>query len=257
MFGLFRRKRREPEPFPDEWLAILAKNFPLYAKLPAADQQELLGHIRTFIKKKDFEGCGGIEITDEIRVTIAAQACLLLLRRGAKCYPGLYTVLVYPHAYVATQRQRHADGTISEGPSVRLGEAWHDGAIVLAWDAVRSGARDMLDGHNVVMHEFAHELDFQTGMGNGTPVLPDRSSCAAWGRVLSAEFENLRRGRRSVLDSYGGTNPAEFFAVATESFFEKPHQMRKRHPELYEELRDFYKQDPAEEHERGLADDDV
>lgn len=254
MFGLFESRRRRRErlragPFPEEWETILRRNVPLYGRLDEADREELREHILVFLAEKRFEGCGGLALTDEIRVTIAAQACLLLLHRETDDYPRLVTILVYPHAYVAHSRQPIGGGVVLEGEVARLGEAWRDGVVVLAWDDVLAGAADIHDGHNVVLHEFAHQLDQEDGDADGAPILERRSRYVAWARVLGAEYEQLRRdtahGRRSVLDDYGATNPAEFFAVATECFFEKPIQLRKRHPALFEELRDFYRFDPS------------
>ena len=251
MFDLFknrRRRRLRAEPTPPRWLEILERNVPLYRRLEAEDQRELLGHMRVFLAEKHFEGCGGLEMTDEIRVTIAAQACILLLRRETNYYPRLITILVYPEAYVARSLQPVGGGVMMEGESVRLGEAWKEGVVVLSWDDVRRGASDPLDGHNVVLHEFAHQLDQQDGFADGVPILERRGQYVTWARVLGADYEQLRRdaelGRASVLDEYGATNPAEFFAVATECYFEKPEQLKLKHPALYEELRGFYQFDP-------------
>jgi Mlc titration factor MtfA (ptsG expression regulator) len=253
VFGFFKQRRRErlrSEPFPPEWEAILRRNVPCYARLIEADRRELQGHIKVFLAEKHFEGCGDLELTDEIRVTIAAQACLLLLHRETDYYPRLITILVYPHAYVAKSVEPIGGGVVLEGETCRLGEAWTGGVVVLSWDDVRAGAGDIHDGHNVVLHEFAHQLDQEDGAADGAPILDRRSMYVAWARVLGSEYEQLRRdaerGRQSVLDDYGATNPAEFFAVATECFFEKPNQMKKKHPELYEELKEYYRQDPAE-----------
>ena len=245
----WRRRRATAVPFPAEWDAILERNFPLDAQLPPEDRAELRRRIQIFLAEKNFEGLGGLELTDEIRVTIAAQACLLLLHRGQDDYPGLYSVLVYPAAYRAPSRTVSGAGVVTEGEQGRAGEAWHHGAIVLSWDDVRRGASDPRDGHNVVLHEFAHALDMQDGYADGMPPLPSRSLIAPWVRILGGEYETLQREvarrHRTVLDPYGATNPAEFFAVATETFFEKPRQLRAKHPELYAELREFYSQDPA------------
>ena len=236
-------------PFPDAWRAIVEQRFPLFRRLVPEDQAELLGHIRVFLDEKKFEGCGGLEITDEIRVTIAAQACLLLLHREPHYYPRLVSILVYPHAYVAQARERLPGGIVVETPSGRLGESWVDDVVVLAWDAVRAGASDANDGHNVVLHEFAHQLDQEDGTSNGAPILEHRTQYVAWARILGAEFTALRaaaeQGRPTDIDPYGATDPAEFFAVVTEEFFERPEALRRRHPDLYEELRAFYRQDPA------------
>ncbi|MDX1775089.1 MAG: zinc-dependent peptidase [Desulfobulbales bacterium] len=243
-----RRRKLLHTPFPPEWSAILKNNLPPYGKLSPQLRQQLHDHLRIFIAEKSFEGCGGLTLTDEIRVTIAAQACMLLLNRKEACYPKLYTVLVYPSTYVATPRHRF--NTPRTGSSVRLGESWHHGAVVLAWDSVKRGAINFQDGRNVTMHEFAHQLDQEDGRSDGTPILAMRSAYSSWSRVFSKEFELLqhkkRKGKKSVMHKYGATNPAEFFAVATETFFEKPRQLKKKHPELYAELQGFYKVDPFE-----------
>lgn len=251
MFG-FRRRRRarlRATPVPDAWREIVARNVGLFRRLSADDQRELLGHVQVFLAEKRFEGCGGLVLTDEMRVTIAAQACVLLLHRDTDYYPECASILVYPDAYVAPVQEQGPDGVVHEGASARLGESWVRGVVVLSWDDVLAGARDVHDGHNVVLHEFAHQLDQEDGTGDGAPPLPRRSMYVAWARVLSAEYAALRAdaaaGRPSVLDHYGATNPAEFFAVASECFFETPRALRTKHPALYEELRQFYGQDPV------------
>ncbi|MCA9311777.1 MAG: zinc-dependent peptidase, partial [Phycisphaerales bacterium] len=195
-------------------------------------------------------GCGGLEITDEIRVTIAAQAAVLLLGRETGFYPGLRTILVYPSAYSVATPRRNPDGTMTDGTQVRLGESWHRGSVVLSWSDVVRGAADDDDGHNVVLHEFAHQLDSEDGSVNGAPALPSGARYREWARVLGHEYaeliEELHRGHRGLLDAYGSTSPPEFFAVATELFFERPRAMRGRYPELYAQLRQFFGQDPAE-----------
>jgi len=209
----------------------------------------LQGHIQVFLAEKRFEGAAGLVITDEIRVTIAAQACMLLLHRDTDYYPGLSSIIVYPHEYVTRHTERSPGGFVQEGTQARLGESSTRGAVVLSWDHVRAGASDVDDCRNVVFHEFAHQLDAEGGRVDGVPLLPQRSSYIAWARILGAEYEKLRkhtaRGHRALLDRYGATSPAEFFAVATECFFQSPAQMRDEHPELYEELKAYYRQDPA------------
>lgn len=252
MLDFFKRRRREAlrkEPLAPERRAIIERNVPGFRRLPAADQDELLGHIQVFLDEKRFEGCGGLEITEEIRVTVAAQACLLLLHRETDYYPDLEVILVYPRAYLARAREVREGGVVVEGDHARLGESWSRGVVVLSWDGVLAGAADVSDGHNLVLHEFAHQLDQEDGPSDGAPELPRDSMYAAWARILGHEYARLvnddARLRRTVIDRYGATNPAEFFAVVTEAFFEKPRQLRARHPELYEQLRAYYEQDPA------------
>jgi len=242
-----RRKKLAGKVFGEEWVKIIKANVPLYNRLPDSLREQLHGLIHIFLAEKSFKGCGGLEITDEVRVTIAAQASMLLLNRKTSYFRKLRTILVYPHTYVA--KAVSSNGVIEiEGRSVRLGESWQNGPVVLAWDSVTGGTRNIADGRNVVLHEFSHQLDQEDGAADGAPILERRSSYVTWARVLGEEYEALRRKRRrrTVIRKYGATNPAEFFAVATEAFFEKPKQMKKKHPELYDELKDYYKLDPLE-----------
>jgi MtfA peptidase len=244
-----RRKKITSRPFPEAWLILLKKNVPLYDRLSEADQEELQRHILIFMAEKHFEGCGGLRMTDQIRITIAAHACILLLHRKTDYYPGLRSILVYPRAYIAANTRHFVGGEVLETEDVRQGESWHHGSVVLSWDDVRRSAADIHDGQNVVFHEFAHQLDSSGGRGDSTPVLRDRSSFIAWARALGEDFENFKRAieqdRGEVLDEYGATDPAEFFAVATECFFEKAKELQQVYPRLYDELRRFYQQDPA------------
>ena len=253
VFGLFsgrRRARVREQPVPAAWRPILERNLPIFRRLAAADQRELLGHVQVFLDEKHFEGCGGLELTEEIRITIAAQACLLLLHRETDYYPRLRTILVYPTGYTAHGERYVGDGLWEDGGEDRLGHTQQRlGALVLAWDSAKHGALEPTDGENLVLHEFAHQLDFEDDATNGTPALATRAEYLAWGRVMGAEFEALREddeaGRRTLIDPYGTTNPAEFFAVVTEAFFERPHALRRRHAGLYERLAEFYRQDPC------------
>ena len=244
-----RRKKLREQPLSAAERAIVAKNVPYVAKLPEPDQKELEGLIQIFLAEKHFEGCGGLELTDEMKVTIAAQACVLLLHRENDMFPDVDAILVYPSAYRA-KTKRDGGGFVVEGEQARLGESWTRGVVVLAWDHVKSGAMNMTDGHNLVLHEFAHQIDGEDGSMDGAPDLGTRTRYRSWAHVLGSEFnelsERLEEGLKSDIDSYGATNPAEFFAVITEMFFEKPRMMKDRHPELYAELKSFYKQDPLE-----------
>jgi len=236
--------------FPPEWEEIIARNIPLYARLPASLKHQLHGYIQVLLAEKHFEGCGGLEMTDEIKVTIAAQASILLLNRKPRYYPGLVSILVYPSTFLSDNIQYLGDHAYIEEQAAHLGESWRSGVLVLAWDTVKRGAMDLSDGQNVVFHEFAHQLDQEDGAADGAPVLERSSLYATWARILRKEYERLqstvRSGLETVMDEYGATNPAEFFAVATETFFEKPHEMKGRHPELYEVLKGYYKLDPVE-----------
>lgn len=250
-----RRRRWSSQPFPSEWSALIERNVPYLRYLSSDERAELQGNIQIFLHEKRFEGCEGLVITDEIKVTIAAQACVLLLHRETDYFPLMKTILVYPHPYIAPTTRRMSGGLVEEGVQTRLGESWQRGPIVLAWDNVMKSSLDPNDGHNVVFHEFAHELDSEFGAMDGAPRLPRNTMYTAWARVLSLEYrqllEALETGHRHLIDAYGATNPAEFFAVVTELFFERPVALKKRHPELYEQFRLFYQQDPAvrlEEH---------
>ena len=252
MFGFFKRRRRDrirSVPFPSDWLRIVERNVPLFGRLSEDDQRELLGHVQVFLAEKNFEGCGGLELTDEIKLTIAAHACLLVLHRPTDYFPRLITILVYPSAYVASDHRSIGGGLVLEGEQIRLGEAWKGGVVVVSWKSVKASADGRDPGQNLVLHEFAHQLDMEDGAADGTPVLSRRGHYSTWTRVLGEEFDRLQRdhalGRYSVLDTYGATNPAEFFAVATEAFFEKARLLQKRHPELYQTLQLYYPQDPA------------
>jgi Mlc titration factor MtfA (ptsG expression regulator) len=241
--------RLRTEPVPDNWRDIVARNVPLAAGLSPEERERLLRLIQVFIHDKPFEGCGGLEITEEMRITIAAHACLLLLHLEGPCYPTVKRILVYPNAFQPKRvLPRHYAGVVP-GPVAESGEAWRDGIVVLSWDDVHRGGANPADGDDVVLHEFAHALDQEDGDAGGTPVLDSPSLVKSWARILSAHYEQLRQdvdaGRATVLDEYGATNPAEFFAVATETFFEKPEQLKTAEPDLYDQLRQFYRQDPA------------
>jgi Mlc titration factor MtfA (ptsG expression regulator) len=252
MLSWFKKRRRQriaDQPFPSAWLKIVEQNAGFALALEPDDRDELLGKIQVFVAEKNFEGRGGLEMTDEIRVTIAAHACRLLLGGASDCYPKLFSIIVYPSTYVAPARRPGPGGTVMETMQARLGESWTSGAIVLAWDDVRRSVADIHDGHNVVYHEFAHQLDAEYGRTDGAPKLPRPSMYVTWARVFSHEYEALvhsvMEGRETLLDAYGATNPAEFFAVATEFFFERPVELKARHPELYQQLAAYFNRDPA------------
>jgi Mlc titration factor MtfA (ptsG expression regulator) len=251
VFGLKtkRRNRIRSRPYPEAWLTILKNNVPYFNRLSPAERRELQGDSQVFIAEKNFEGCGGLQMTDEIKVTIAAYACILLLHRRHDYYPRLQSILVYPDAYTAAVVRPGPGNTVLEGHEMRAGESWQTGAVVLSWNHIRHRPADPGGGRNVALHEFAHQLDQEDGSVNGAPLLPRSSQYAAWARILGQEYQALSEAadadRPTLLDKYGAINPAEFFAVVTEYFFEQPQQLKERHPELYAELMLFYRQDPA------------
>ncbi len=247
----WRLSRALAQPFPDAWEDILERNVGLYSRLPGALRARLHRQILRFLHEKHFEGAGGLEIDDEIRVTIAGEACLLTLNRDPEVFPRLRWIIVYPTTFIVDDEAWvEEDGLVEEGPRDMLGESWHNGRVILAWDSVLHGARRMNDGESVVLHEFAHQLDSESGATDGAPLLGGSPALRGWAEVLSEEFIKLREdqlwGRRGLLDEYGATNPAEFFAVATETFFERPRDMARHHHELFELLKAYYRLDPRD-----------
>lgn len=248
-FARFRRKRLAGREFPRSWGGIIERNVPFYRMLPPADRQELRGHVQVFLAEKHFEGCGGADVTDEVRVTVAALACILLLHRKTTYYPLLSSIVIYPDEYVGERRRWDEAGVVTEGPEPRIGESWEQGTVVLSWKDVLLDAEAPDDAFNVVFHEFAHQLDQEEGITDSEGFLPGLPEGDRWREVFEGEYERLmaddEAGRWTLLDPYGAESPAEFFAVATETFFEMPGEMRRQHPDLYEALSRYYRQDPA------------
>lgn len=259
-----RRRRLLEEPFPQAWEQYLEQNFGHWKYLSEEEKSTLRDLVRIFVREKYWEGCGGLRLTDEIRVTIAAQACLLILHHGIDTYRRLRTILVYPSGYMSPMSNRVGRGVVLESSAPVLGQAHFGGPIILSWHHAREGGRQPYSGRNLVYHEFAHKLDSLNGIMNGTPLLKDRDLYDRWVSVMTREYEELVnssdtrqfwgftpvRQPRTLLRPYGATNPSEFFAVATEVFFEQPQELREAHPKLYDVLRDFYQQDPAARMER-------
>lgn len=243
-----RRSRLLATPFPDEWIGYLERNVPFYSRLNEREKAKLRADTRILVAEKNWEGCGGLTMTDEGKVTVAAHAALLLLGIEHDYFARVMSILVYPTGFRGPDGWMGADGVVDTTVGA-LGEAWYDGPIVLAWDAVVAGGRNPADGRNVTLHEFAHQLDYLDGVADGTPILRTKGDYARWQDVMTREFARLKAesesGSPKVLDSYGATNHAEFFAVATEAFFEKSKQMYARHPELYAVMSEYYGQDPA------------
>ena len=243
-----RRARIAGRPFPQAWRRLLRRHVPLVARLPARQQLRLKGLMQVFLAEKPIIGCRGLRVTDEVRVTIAALACLPLLGAARGIYPELRQVLVYPGAFIVDRPVTEA-GVQSDQRRVLAGESWSQGQVLLAWDEVRRGAATPGDGHNVVIHEFAHQLDQASGAANGAPALPTTEAYRRWSTVMHNEFDALRerlaRGEPGLIDAYAATDPAEFFAVLSELFFERPAELAAGHPALYAELSGYYRLDPA------------
>jgi len=256
MLKALRRKKLMATPLPEEWRQMVAARDPFYRRLPEADRHELEGHMQVFLAEKQFEGCGEFVVNEEHKHLIASQACLLLLHRHTDYFPDLQTILIYPALYVVPTTRHVGGGVMEQRDESRAGESWYQGAVVLAWEEVRSGLETPERGYNLVLHEFAHQLDYEDGQADGAPLLGSGESAsvrkqryADWGRIMRSEYEQLRaqvqRGETTLLRGYGATNPAEFFAVATECFFCRARELQQKHPALYEQMKWYYQQDPS------------
>ena len=252
MFGWSKNRRRQrlrAEPFSAHWLDVIERNLPYYLLLGSEDQRELLEHVRVFLAEKNFEGCKGFALTDEVRVTIAAHACVLLLHRDTDYYPRLVSILVYPHAFVSEITTKGPGRTVIKGEETRVGESWQYGVVIFAWDDVEFSIAHPHDGHNVILHEFAHQLDAENGASDGFPLVEDEDLADEWSEAFTNAYDQfldeLDAGHESVIDAYGAENPSEFFAVVTETFFELPAELREEYPELYEALKRYFRQDPV------------
>lgn len=250
----YRRKRLRRQSFPAEWQATLQQYVPLYRLLPAVLQKQMQGHVQVFLAEKKFIGCAGLAINDEMRVVIAAQACLLLLGRKTDYFPGLDRILLYPSTFVVDKLEEDEAGVLSSWRDELAGESWGDGQVLLSWQDVLEDSM-VLDGRNVVIHEFAHQLDQQSGAANGAPILARLENYREWAATMTAEYDRLRAqadaGQYALFDYYGAEHPAEFFAVVSEVFFEQPQEMAELHPDLYAQLRGYYRVDPLQWHTTG------
>ncbi len=251
IFSWLRRRRRQKllaTPIPAAWSTYLEKNVEHYALLRPEEQARLRDHLRVFIAEKNWEGCGGLELTDEMKVTIAGQACLMALGLEGEPFRGVMSILVYPTSYAVPQERQYEGWSIA-GESQRSGEAWYRGPVILSWADVRRDSRHPGYGRNLVWHEFAHQIDMLDRSTNGTPPLASGELRRRWHEVMTQEYQQLitdaEAGRATLLDTYGAESEAEFFAVATECFFDCPVELRGDHPRLYDLLRDYYAQDPA------------
>jgi Mlc titration factor MtfA (ptsG expression regulator) len=248
VLAAWHRRRAQRTPFPAAWREILRRRVPYLRAMPADLQLRLKKHMQVFLAETPFIGCGGLVVSEEMRVTIAAQACLLTLHRPGGHFANLRQVLLYPNAFIVDKL--HADGTgvLQDRRQVLAGESWSLGQVILSWEDVLDGAAITDDGRNVVIHEFAHQLDQENGRANGAPPLLGKARRARWARVMGDEYAALQRraaaGEPSLLSDYGATDPAEFFAVASEAFFEQPQALAHAHAALYRELSGFYRLNP-------------
>ena len=242
-----RHARLRAKPFPATWRQILRRRVPLVARLPAELQLRLKGHIQVFIAEKPFIGCRGQRITDEVRVTIAAQACLLLLgHQRPDCYPRLRQILVYPDAFVADRERSVGAGLVQAQRHALAGESWTQGQVILSWADVVAGSADMSDGRNVALHEFAHQVDQDSGVADGRPWRPNPAKRRRWAKVMDEALRRLQNEPSPLIGSYGASDPAEFFAVVTEVFFERPRELAVEAPAAYGELAELYQLNPTE-----------
>ncbi len=244
----WHRSRLRAKVFPSAWRGVLRRRVPLYARLPADLQLRLRQDMLVFLAEKPFLGCAGLQVTEEMRVVVAAFACLLLLGATRDYYPELQRVLLYPSAFVAQHQQVGNDGVHSQAARVLAGQSWAQGQVLLSWSEVLQDAQDPDSGSNVVVHEFAHQLDQSKGYANGAPPLKNRQAYYSWSAVMQAEFDALRHrleaGESGLIGAYAATDPAEFFAVCCELFFERGAELAQQHPKLFEELRIYYRINP-------------
>ncbi|MDV3504960.1 zinc-dependent peptidase [Marinobacter sp. M-5] len=251
VFRLFfyRRWRRDRElrkAFPDHWRTLLGANVPFYLQLPEPARRHLEQRVQLFLAEKTFYGCDGFTVDDRVRVTIAGHACLLILARAYSDFDEVRSILVYPGSYRVEHEED--DGTVvSVREEIRAGEASGYGQVVLAWEECLEGAVHPEGDHNVILHEFAHQLDYLDGSADGAPPLRGEQA-RYWQRTMSQAYENLRTSlahhHSSWLDPYGATEPAEFFAVLTEAFYQQPQHLKSEQPEVYAALCGFYRLDP-------------
>ena len=264
--ALSAASRVEHQPIPSPWLRVVTERVPAIRSLNAEQQNRLLRAARDLMQHCHWEGLRGLVLTEDMQLVIAAQACLLTLELPGDPYPGLRAVLVYPGTFQphpdADPRKWVVDRAATEPPSPELGEAWRDGTVVVSWGAAETGGRNPTDGRNVVFHEFAHLLDYQYALEQGDPNLSYVRNDAAgsgaemstprpgrWSRVLGESYERhcaaVAVGAPTLLGEYAATSVAEFLAVATERFFERPGELREEYPDLYQQLSGFFRQDPA------------
>lgn len=249
MLRAWRRRRLGNRPLPAAWQEILARSVPLAARLPEGLKPAYRRNLQIFLDEKYFEGCGGLNVSDEMRVTVAGYACLLLLGEPRGYYPQLGTVILYPRSFAAPLAAVDGAGVVTERVEERLGESWAEGAVVLAWESVAELIEGRSGDGNVIIHEFAHQLDSGHGFTAGRLLAAGRGAARSWEELLAGargkERSTRRRGGPPALDPYALGGTAELFAVASETFFMNPLRLRSASPQLYAELAAVYRLDPA------------
>jgi Mlc titration factor MtfA (ptsG expression regulator) len=254
VFKKWRERRQlERDGFPEAWRTVVAANLSHWPLLDADERARIEDTVMVLMLYKRWEAAQGFALTDEIRLTIAAQAALLVLGFDEDEYDNVDTIIVHPTTVYYESERAGPAGTVTRAPVGLLGEAHFDGPVLIAWDAALEGARHPEHGHNVVIHEFAHKLDMMDGLVDGTPPLAREERVRRWAAVCTQEYERLRANPDPLLDDYAATDPGEFFAVVTEVFFDQPQALEEAKPDLYDVLRDFYRQDPAARERRARA----
>jgi Mlc titration factor MtfA (ptsG expression regulator) len=248
----YRHRQVLMHPFPAPWRKVLQRRVPLLRRLPVNLQLQLKKRIQIFLSEMNFIGCAGLQVTDEMRVVIAAQACLLVLNRSMQHFAHIRQILVYPGAFIIQRTLTDAIGVQQDQQQALAGESWSQGQVILSWQDTLDGAAVMDDGRNLVLHEFAHQLDQENGAAQGAPppAAGDlQHDALRWKQVFSQAYEHLQsqvqRGEQGLFNHYGAQSPAEFFAVATEIFFEQAAQLKEHYPALYQELSGYYKVEPS------------
>jgi Mlc titration factor MtfA (ptsG expression regulator) len=249
--SLIRRRRRRliSAATPDQWPAWIARHVPVFGRLPDDLRERVLGLARIFVNDKRFVGCNGLTVTDEMRVVIAFEASLLVVNRPGvpldDFYDELESILIYPAAFLVEETRHLGHGLVTTGRRALSGQAWEARRMILSWDDIEHPHA----AGNVVLHEFAHYLDMENDSMDGAPALQNAPAYARWSQAFWEEYrrlhDDLQAGRPTVLDPYAATEPAEFFAVVTEVFFERPGPLLAEHPGLYEQLKSYYRLDPV------------
>jgi len=232
-----------------QWEQSLANYWPIFSRIPYELKIKLRKHILNFMAEKQMIGCQGLKLSEQEQVIIAAQACLLIVNKSFERYDQLKSILIYPSSFITHRDISLGNGTIASDKRILSGEAWETGKVIISWNDTVDGIANDKDGNNVVLHEFAHLLDHESGTANGAPVLNNRQDYVTWSQTLNNAFNrlqnNIESGQPTLFNPYGASNPAEFFAVVTELFFENGLLLKTHEQELYEQLKSYYEVDTA------------